>query len=92
MPGSGGWPGWGQRPGAPAPVTRDPDSSSHDGPVEERTPTLQEQGLPAPAPAPVQPPPSGQDGAYNPYTLPPMPGQLPRKEDREAYPMPPFGG
>jgi len=87
----GGWPGWEQRPGGPAPVTRDPDTS-HDGPVEERTPTLQEQGLPAPAPAPVQPPPAGQDGAYNPYNLPPLPGQLPRPQDREAYPMPPLGG
>lgn len=85
MPGNGNFPGWGQRQQPPAPVTRD-----NEGPVEERTPTLQEQGLPAPAP--VQPPPPGQDGAYNPYPLPPLPGQQPRQQDREAYPMPPYGG
>lgn len=85
MPGNGSFPGWGLRQQPPAPVTRD-----NEGPVEERTPTLQEQGLPAPAP--VQPPPPGQDGAYNPYPLPPLPGQQPRQQDREAYPMPPYGG
>ncbi|MDR3005475.1 MAG: hypothetical protein LBV14_14735, partial [Acidovorax sp.] len=86
MPGAGDFPGFGSRP-QPAP-------QGGDGPVEERTPTLQEQGLPAPAPqpTPVQPPPVGEDGAYNPYDLPPLPGQLPRKENREAYPMPPYGG
>ena len=85
MPGASDFPDFGSRPQNPA---------ASDGRVEERTPTLQEQGLPAPAPqsAPVQPPPVGEDGAYNPYDLPPLPGQLPRKENREAYPMPPYGG
>ncbi|WP_370680161.1 penicillin-binding protein 1A [Comamonas sp. GB3 AK4-5] len=86
MPGAGDFPGFGSCP-QPAP-------QGNEGPVEERTPTLQEQGLPAPAPqpAPVQPPPAGEDGAYNPYQLPPLPGQQPRQQDREAYPMPAYGG
>ena len=94
MPGSWNLPGWGKRTEPPAPVEREPE----DGPVEERTPTLQEQGLPAPAPQP-QPPasapsglPQGNYDASNPYPLPPLPGQLPRQNEREAYPMPPFGG
>jgi penicillin-binding protein 1A len=84
MPG-GGWPGWEQRPGGPAPVTRDPDTS-HDGPVEERTPTLQEQGLPAPAPAPVQPPRPARTVPTTRTTCRPCPASCPVR--RTASPTP----
>ena len=94
MPGSWNLPGWGQRNAPPAPVIPETPSAP-EGRVEERTPTLQEQGLPPAKPQPpVQVPPQGEDGAFNPYDLPPMPGQLPRRGERErgSAPMPPFGG